>query len=61
MKQSNRKYSLEYKIKAVELSNHRGSLESVASELGIFSKNISRRRQQYNAVVLSNSEPPQVV
>ena len=61
MKQSNRSYSLEYKIKAVELSNHRASLESVANELGISSKNISRWRQQYNAGMLSNSEPPQVV
>ena len=58
MKQPNRSYSLEYKLKAVELSNHRGSLESVANELGISSKNISRWRQQYNAGMLTNSEPP---
>jgi transposase len=35
MKTQKRNYSLEFKLKAVELSNQRGSVVEVADELGI--------------------------
>ena len=44
-----RKYSKEYKIKAVELSRQRGSMKEIADELGISSKNISRWNKEYAA------------
>jgi transposase len=47
MTPAKRTYSNEFKIKAVELSDFRGSLQEVATELGIPSKNISRWRQEY--------------
>jgi transposase len=40
-----RKYSKEYKIKAVELSRQRGSMKEIADELGISSKNISWNKE----------------
>ena len=37
MERKKRTYSLEFKLKAVELSNERGSLISVANELNVSS------------------------
>ncbi|MBU0696047.1 MAG: transposase [Bacteroidetes bacterium] len=53
-----RKYSLEFKIKAVELSNHRSELQSVALELGIPVKNLSRWKHEYNAGKLDPLNKP---
>jgi transposase-like protein len=39
METKKRIYSLEFKVKAVELSNDRGSLLSVAQELNVSSDN----------------------
>ncbi len=47
MKSIRKKYSLEYKIKAVELSNHRENVKSVAEELSIPIDNLRRWRQEY--------------
>jgi transposase-like protein len=35
MEKDKKSYSLEFKLKAVELSNQRGSIQEVAKELGI--------------------------
>ena len=43
-----RTYSLEFKLKAVELSNERGSLISVANELNVSSDNIKRWKKEFN-------------
>lgn len=48
MNQEKRKYSLDFKMKAVELSNHRSELASVAEELGIPVKNLSRWKHEYS-------------
>lgn len=42
-----RNYSLAFKLKSVFLSNHRNELQSVADELGILAKNLSRWKQEY--------------
>ena len=42
MERQRRIYSLEFKLKAVELSNERGSLASVANELNVSAENIKR-------------------
>jgi transposase len=39
--------SLEFKTKAVELSNQRGSLSEVAQELNISSDNLKRWKKEY--------------
>ena len=44
-----KKYSKNNKIKAVELSIHKGNISMVADELGISAKNISRWKQEYEA------------
>jgi transposase len=55
MEQKKRSYSQEFKIKAVELSNHRGgSLNQVALELNIPVKNLSRWKQEYRLGILQN-------
>jgi len=48
MKTQKRSYSLEFKLKAVELSNQRGSLAAVAQELNISSDNLKRWKKEYN-------------
>ena len=48
MERKNRTYSLEFKLKAVELSNERGSLISVANELNVSSDNIKRWKKEFN-------------
>ncbi len=50
MKKEKRHYSLEFKIKAVELSNQRGSIMSVAEELNIPHDNLRRWMQKYGIV-----------
>jgi transposase len=55
MELKKRIYSQEFKIKAVELSNHRGgSLNQVALELNIPVKNLSRWKQEYRLGILQN-------
>lgn len=49
MKTTKRHYSVDFKIKAVELSNHRGAIKSVAEELNIPPDNLRRWRKEYNA------------
>ena len=48
MERKNRTYSLEFKLKAVELSNERGSLISVANELNVSSDNIKLWKKEFN-------------
>ena len=48
MERKKRTYSLEFKLKAVELSNERGSLISVANELNVSSDNIKRWKKEFN-------------
>lgn len=55
MEQLKRSYSLDFKIKAVELSIHRKELQSVADELGIPSKNITRWKKEYKEGKLDGS------
>jgi len=47
MEKQRRIYSLEFKLKAVELSNQRGSLISVANELNVSSDNIKRWKKEF--------------
>jgi transposase len=47
MRTQKRSYSLEFKTKAVELSNQRGSLSDVAQELNISSDNLKRWKKEY--------------
>jgi transposase len=47
MERQRRIYSLEFKLKAVELSNKRGSLISVANELNVSSDNIKRWKKEF--------------
>lgn len=49
MRKERTHYSLEFKIKAVELSTQRGSLMSVAQELNISRETLKRWKQEYNA------------
>lgn len=44
-----RKYSKEFKIKSVELSNIRGNVQEVARELGVNAEFIYRWRREFNA------------
>lgn len=49
MKQSRQYYSKEFKIKAVELSNQRGNMTSVAKELGIKRDSLKRWKESYSS------------
>lgn len=49
MKTTKRNYSKEFKIKAVELSNHSGKLKEVAAELDIPTDNLRRWKREYKA------------
>ena len=51
-----RTYSLEFKLKAVELSNERGSLISVANELNVSSDNIKRWKKEFNQGKLTGND-----
>jgi transposase len=48
MERQRRIYSLEFKLKAIELSNQRGSSISVAKDLNISPDNIKRWKKEYN-------------
>ena len=49
MERINKTYSVDFKIKTIELSKQRGSLTEVAKDLGILVKKLSRWRQEYDA------------
>lgn len=54
MERQRRIYSLEFKLKAVELSNERGSLVSVDNELNVSTDNIKRWKKEFNKGKLTN-------
>jgi transposase len=54
MERQRRIYSLDFKLKAVELSNERGSLVSVANELNVSTDNIKRWKKEFNNGKLTN-------
>lgn len=54
MERQRRIYSLEFKLKAVELSNERGILVSVANELNVITDNIKRWKKEFNKGKLTN-------
>jgi transposase len=58
MERQRRIYSLDFKLKAVELSNERGSLVSVANELNVSTDNIKRWKKEFNKVKLTNKSVP---
>jgi len=58
MERQRRVYSLEFKLKAVELSNERGSLVSVANELNVSTDNIKRWKTEFNKGKLTNKSFP---
>ncbi|MBM6497811.1 transposase, partial [Flavobacterium macrobrachii] len=58
MERQRRIYSLEFKLKAVELSNQRGSLISVANELNVSSDNIKRWKKEFNQGKLTGKTIP---
>jgi transposase len=58
MEQQKRKYTKEFKIKAVELSNLKGSLNQVAAELDIPAKNLSRWKQEHKLGILDGNNKP---
>ena len=58
MERQRRIYSLEFKLKAVELSNERGSLVSVANELNVSSDNIKRWKNEFNQGKLTGKTIP---
>lgn len=58
MERQRRIYSLEFKLKAVELSNQRGSLISVANELNVSSDNIKRWKKEFNQGKLTGKTTP---
>lgn len=49
MTEAKRSYTKEFKIKAVELSLLKGTLQQVALELDIPAKNLSRWKQEYQS------------
>jgi transposase len=55
MRAQKRSYSLEFKLKAVELSNQRGSLSEVAQELNISSDNLKRWKKEFKEGKFSGS------
>ena len=57
MRKERNHYSKEFKIKAVELSNQRGSLMSVAQELNISRETLKRWKQEFNAGKFSGDTP----
>lgn len=58
MKKVNGHYSKEFKIKAVELSNQRGSIVSVAAELNIGKETLRYWKKSYNLGKLQNENVP---
>lgn len=49
MEKQKRSYSVEFKLKAIELSNQRGLVKSVATELNIAVDNLRRWKKEYKA------------
>jgi len=60
MRKEKRQYSIEFKIKAVELSNQRGSIMSVADELNIPHDNLRRWRNEYKEGKFTSSTKPAI-
>ena len=60
MEKGKRHYSLEFKIKAVELSNQRGSVMSVAEELNIPHDNLRRWMKESKLGKFSDSNKPAI-
>lgn len=60
MEKEKRHYSIEFKIKAVELSNQRGSVKPVAIELNIPLDNLRRWRKEYSAGKFNISSKPTI-
>lgn len=60
MEKEKRSYSNEFKIKAVELSNQRGSVKPVASELNIPLDNLRRWKKEYSAGKFNPSSKPTI-
>lgn len=58
MERQRRIYSLEFKLKAVELNNKRCSLVSVANELNVITDNIKRWKKEFNRGKLTNKSVP---
>ncbi len=58
MERQRRIYSLDFKLKALELSNERGSLVSVANELNVSTDNIKRWKKEFNKGKLTNKSVP---
>ena len=58
MERQRRIYSLDFKLKVVELSNQRSSLVSVAQELNISSDNIKRWKKEFNQGKLTDKPLP---
>jgi transposase len=49
MNRARKTYTLEFRVKAVELSNQRGSLTQVADELNVKRDTLKRWKKQYQA------------
>lgn len=60
MEKQKKSYSLEFKIKAVELSQQRGALKSVAMELNIPPDNLRRWKKEYSAGKFNQGAKPMV-
>lgn len=60
MKKERKNYSIEFKIRAVELSKQRGSVKSIAQELNIPLDNLKRWSAEYTAGKYSESFSPAV-
>lgn len=58
MERQRRIYSLEFKLKAVELGNQRDSLVSIANELNVSSDNIKRWKKEFNQEKLTDKTIP---
>jgi transposase len=57
MTRERKTYSREFRIKAVELSNERGSLLAVAQELNIKRDTLKRWKKEYSTGKLMGGEP----
>lgn len=57
MRKERTHYSKEFKLKAVELSNQRGSLMSVAQELSISRETLKRWKQEFNVGKFNEDVP----
>ena len=60
MEKEKRSYSNEFKIKAVELSNQRGAVKPVATELNIPLDNLRRWKKEYRAGKFNPSSKPTI-